>query len=103
MYFPALAEKLQAVVPISTGQMVRPVTLVANLSGQLQGPGGGGGGGGGQQAQLATGGLPGGATPQQLAAAAQAGQQAAHQLMSALAAQNTSVSTPTGVPVYSQV
>lgn len=81
--------------------MVRPVTLVANLSGQLQGPGGGGGGG--QQAQLSSGGLPGGATPQQLAAAAQAGQQAAHQLMSALAAQNTSVSAATGVPVYSQV
>lgn len=97
----ALAEKLQAVVPISSGQMVRPVALVANLSGQLQGPGGGGGGS--QHPQLSTGGLPGGSTPQQLAAAAQAGQQAAHQLMSALAAQNTSASVASGVPVYSQV
>lgn len=81
----ALAEKLQAVVPITSGQMVRPVTLV-NLSGQ---------------SGTAASGLQGGATPQQLAAAAQAGQQAAHQFMSALAAQNSAVSAASGV--YSQV
>lgn len=66
--------------------MVRPVTLVANLA---------------NQSGTAAAGLQGGATPQQLAAAAQAGQQAAHQLMSAIAAQNTAVSAASGV--YSQV
>lgn len=107
LYFlSALAEKLQAVVPISSGSMVQPVTLVANLTNQLQAGSGGGGGGGSGQIQTTSiqGGTGNGtATPQQLAAAAQAGQQAAHQLMSALAAQNTSVSVATGVPVYNQV
>ncbi|KAL4240131.1 Forkhead box protein K2 [Mactra antiquata] len=96
---PALAEKLQAVVPITSGQMVQPVTLVASLTNQLQQSGSGSGQIHTTNLQTGTG--NGTATPQQLAAAAQAGQQAAHQLMSALAAQNTSVAT--GVPVYSQV
>jgi len=83
----ALAEKLQAVAPMSSGQVVRPVTLVANLTGQSP--------------QVS---LPTTASPQQLAAAAQAGQQAAHQLMSALAAQqNTAVSVAVSSPGYSQV
>ena len=81
----ALAEKLQAVVPITSTQMVRPVTLMANLTGQ---------------SGTAAAALQSGATPQQLAAAAQAGQQAAHQLMSAIAAQN---SVSAASVVYSQV
>lgn len=86
--FSALAEKLQAVVPITSTQMVRPVALVANLT---------------SQSGNATSGLQSGATPQQLAAAAQAGQQAAHQLMSALAAQNSAVSAASGVNCQVQI
>ena len=87
----AIAEKLQAVVPMSSGQMsVRPVTLVASLTSQIQ-PG---------QQTLS----PGGTTPQQLAAAAQAGHQAAHQLVSAMAAQAQNTSQAQAkVGVYSQV
>lgn len=87
---PSIAEKLQAVVPISSGQMaVRPVTLVASLTNQLQG-----------NQTLKS---PGGTTQQQLAAAAQAGHQAAHQLVSAMAAaQNTSPTQP-NVGMYNQV
>ena len=87
---PAIAEKLQAVVPISSGQMaVRPVTLVASLTNQLQG---------GQQVKS-----PGGTTPQQLVAAAQAGHQAAHQLVSAMAAAQNTSQAQANVGVYSQV
>jgi len=82
---PALAEKLQAVVP--QGQVVRPVTLVANLTSALQA----------QQAP------PAQQVQSPIAQQYQAGQQAAHQLMSALAAQNTTVSSSTGMPVYNQV
>ena len=86
----AIAEKLQAVVPISSGQMaVRPVTLVASLTNQLQG---------GQQVKS-----PGGTTPQQLVAAAQAGHQAAHQLVSAMAAAQNTSQAQANVGVYSQV
>lgn len=87
---PSIAEKLQAVVPISSGQMaVRPVTLVASLTNQLQG---------GQQVKS-----PGGTTPQQLVAAAQAGHQAAHQLVSAMAAAQNTSQAQANVGVYSQV
>ena len=76
---------------MSSGQMsVRPVTLVASLTSQIQ-PG---------QQTLS----PGGTTPQQLAAAAQAGHQAAHQLVSAMAAQAQNTSQAQAkVGVYSQV
>ena len=91
----AIAEKLQAVVPMSSGQMaVRPVTLVASLSNQLHTAG---------QQTLKS---PGATTPQQLAAAAQAGHQAAHQLVSAMAAQaqqNTSQTQSGAVGVLGQV
>lgn len=79
---PALAEKLQAVAPLSSGALVRPVTLVANLT---------------------QGGLQTTASPQQLAAAAQAGQQAAHQLMSALAAQNSNSVSAVSNAAFTQV
>ena len=93
----AIAEKLQAVVPMSSGQMaVRPVTLVASLSNQLQAAAS-------QQQALKS---PGATTPQQLAAAAQAGHHAAHQLVSAMAAQaqhNTSQPQSGPVGVLGQV
>ena len=80
---------------MSSGQMaVRPVTLVASLSNQLQAAG---------QQTLKS---PGATTPQQLAAAAQAGHQAAHQLVSAMAAQaqqNTSQTQSGAVGVLGQV
>ena len=80
---------------MSSGQMaVRPVTLVASLSNQLQ------------AASHQTLKSPGGTTPQQLVAAAQAGHHAAHQLVSAMAAQvqqNTSQTPGASVGVLGQV
>ena len=77
---------------MSSGQMsVRPVTLVANLTNPIPQPG---------QTAMS----PGGTTPQQLAAAAQAGHHAAHQLVSAMAAQaQTTSQAQTKIGVYSQV
>ena len=77
---------------MSSGQMsVRPVTLVASLTSQLQAS---------HPAMKS----PGGTTPQQLAAAAQAGHHAAHQLVSAMAAQAQNTSqAQASVGVLSQV